>query len=327
MLIRALELRYRRSAHESRLSASHICSTALGIQLLPDFLCFIPSPHVSMASYGYSAVHPCFRAAEYSSHYVDIVASLIHDCLLAAEYIHVHNEPASLFLLRGMLLSMAITSYDLASVQDEDGVSILCDLANFRSTLLDANSELNHDQVRRDFHILIRRMIPRDRATRPWYWQGSLVDPTAFLAITRGIESQLSTNHLESASPVLEQYRENIRDYFRGSPRQVPTIRLSSNEGIGRVREDHIFLDILRGTQMLFSGARHGMMLSQMVSLQQDNIATIYSRSSPLDLIVIRDVICGIMPGPSILTVSTAVTWFLPNALNDLTNGICEQSF
>ncbi len=72
----------------------------------------------------------------------------------------------------------------------------------------------------------------------------------------------------------------------------------------GERREAAVLYDTLQGLDALLHGRHnHGNILPRLISLDEDI-------SHSKELIMARDVICGILPGPSILTFETVVRKF-----------------
>ncbi|KAF9052254.1 hypothetical protein BDZ89DRAFT_1056605 [Hymenopellis radicata] len=252
-----------------------------------------------MSAYGYRAVHPAFQAAQYIEHYVDIAAAVIHDCLLGAEHI----------LTRALALHE-----DLSAYQEEPGCQSLRDLIRFRDGLFDSAVVRDAADVRNEFRSHLHAVGPPDRATRPWYWRGTVVDPDTFSTIVRKLQRDPCPSERNVA-----QHLRNIRHYFDVAATAVPTLQETRSQGLGHGREERIFFDIVQGLESLSNDhTGHGTALPTLISLEDDNLQTIYDHDCPKALILARDIICGILPGPSILTVRTAVDLFLQPACHDL---------
>lgn len=275
-----------------------------------------------MSAYGYKAVHPAFHAAQYIEHYVDIAAALIHDCLLGAEHMLTRRAGASTFLYRGLLLSCSVRRDDLGAYQEEPGCQALRDLIHFRDGLFDSPIVVRDArQLRDEFRRHLHAVGPPDRATRPWYWRGTVVDPDTFISIVRKLQREPCPSERYVA-----QHLRNIRHYFDVAAETVavPTLRETRSEGLGHGREERIFFDIVQGLECLNNDhTGHGTILPRLISLQRDNYQTIYDHDCPKALILARDIICGILPGPSTLTILTAINAFLAPAYRDLAQ-TCE---
>ncbi|KAK0485110.1 hypothetical protein IW261DRAFT_1416970 [Armillaria novae-zelandiae] len=61
--------------------------------------------------------------------------------------------------------------------------------------------------------------------------------------------------------------------------------------------------DVLQGVQVLLHGRHnHGNILKRLVSLDADKLFTKYGIRFDEELVMARDIVCGILPGPSILS-------------------------
>ncbi len=220
------------------------------------------------ARHGYTPVTP---PKDPTNSFVEIASALIHDCLVGIE------RGGIAFSSRGTLVSLSIQSADL---QEERCLSRLAELRDqifdgrevldqLRHTLCQVSEEWNHELARRGH---VRR---RDFHLR-------------FNEFVREVRQRLD-------DPVALRGHQDRIWVFLG----VRT-RVGVPKG-ARAGEAAILYDTLQGLDALLHGRHnHGNILPRLISLDEDN-------SHNEELVMARDVICGILPGPSILTFETEV--------------------
>ncbi|KAK0455556.1 uncharacterized protein EV420DRAFT_1554269 [Desarmillaria tabescens] len=217
--------------------------------------------------------------------FVGITSALIHDCI---EY---HQG-------RGTLVSLSIQNADLpqrywclsrlAELRDQDGRD---------------SQELRH-VLRRVAEEWIGESARRGRQRRD-FERFHL----RFSEFVREVRQSLAL----SDSVALRGHRDRIRAFLGVQRVGAPQGGLNDAR-VGDRREAVALYDVLQGLDALLHGRRnHGNILSQLVSLDTDNL--LIRHPDMEELIMARDVICGIVPGPSILTFETAVRRFFVSLL------------
>ncbi len=115
----------------------------------------------------------------------------------------------------------------------------------------------------------------------------------------------------------LRDHQNKIRDFLCVRLRAgVPVIDEDRNGQLGDQRMAALLYDTLQGLQALLHGRHnHGNILTRLVSLDADDLSTEYGVGFDEELVMARDIVCGILPGPSILTFETALRKFYIPAL------------
>ncbi|KAK0455562.1 uncharacterized protein EV420DRAFT_1554304, partial [Desarmillaria tabescens] len=204
--------------------------------------------------------------------FVEIASALIHDCIE-------HHQG------RGTLISLSIQSTDLPQ-----RYQCLSQLAELRDQTFDGR-ELRHvlRQVAEEWN-------GRGRKGREGRFH------LRFSEFVREVRQSLALGD----SVALRGHQDRIRAFLgvpQGGPNDVRTDRWQAV----------VLYDVLQGLNALLHGRRnHGNILPRLILLDEDNLLTPRHRedSDLEELIMARDVICGILPGPSILTFETAVRKF-----------------
>ncbi|KAK0505112.1 hypothetical protein EDD18DRAFT_1127776 [Armillaria luteobubalina] len=229
-----------------------------------------------MASrHGYTPVTPLQDA---TNSFVEIASALIHDCLVGIE------RGGTAFSNRGTLVSFSIQSADLQEQR------CLSRLAELRDQIFEGKQVF--DQLR---HAL-RRVS--EEWNRELAWRGHIIRRKDFHLHFNEFVWEV-WQRLDDPG-ALRGHRDRIRS-FLGVRAQVSA---PNGARAGGKREAAVLYDTLQGLDALLHGRHnHGNILPRLVSLDEDN-------SHSEDLIMARDVICGIVPGPSILTFETAVRKF-----------------
>ncbi|KAK0225564.1 hypothetical protein IW262DRAFT_1293963 [Armillaria fumosa] len=226
------------------------------------------------ARHGYTPVTPLEDA---TNSFVEIASALIHDCLVGID------RGGTAFSNRGTLVSLSIQSADLQEQR------CLSRLAELRNQIFEGREVL--DQLR---HALRRAS---EECSCELARQGHV----------RGKDFHLHFNgfvwevrqRLDDPG-ALRGHRDRIRAFLGVRA----GVGVSNGARAGDRREAAVLYDTLQGLDALLHGRHnHGNILPRLVSLDEDN-------SHSEELIMARDVICGILPGPSTLTFETAVRKF-----------------
>ncbi|KAK0195064.1 hypothetical protein F5146DRAFT_1024065 [Armillaria mellea] len=202
--------------------------------------------------------------------FVEIASALIHDCLVGIEH------GGTTFSNRRTLVSLSIQSADL------QGQRCLSRLAELRDEIFNGREVL--DQLR---HAL--RWVSEDEPARWGHGTRSREFHLRFHEFVREIRQRLGE------PGALRGHRERIRAFLGVRTR-------ADGARAGDRREAAVLYDTLQGLDALLHN--HGNILPRLISLDDQDSA--HSE----ELIMARDVICGILPGPSILTFETAVRKF-----------------
>ncbi|PBK73556.1 hypothetical protein ARMSODRAFT_952650 [Armillaria solidipes] len=237
------------------------------------------------ARHGYTPVTPL---EDPTNSFVEIASALIHDCLVGIE------RGGTAFSNRGTLVSLSIQNADLqeqqclsrlAELRDQifDGREVLDQL---RHTLRRVSEEWNRELARRG-HVC-RRDFHLQFNEFVWEVRQRLDDPVT-----------------------LRRHQDRIRAFLGVRTR----VSVPNGACIGDRQEAVVLYDTLQGLDALLHGRHnHGNILPRLISLDEDN-------SHSEELVMARDVICGILPGPSILTFETAVRKFFVPLLATRTMG------
>ncbi|KAK0469892.1 uncharacterized protein EV420DRAFT_75838 [Desarmillaria tabescens] len=239
---------------------------------------------------------------------VEIMAALIHDCLVGIETLVNEEKRPSLFLNRGALVSLAIQKLDLDDHVTEQGFSHIPCLAEIRDHIIDGTRV---DTVRHRFQILQQLRSTMWDAARDWTdtmlgsWLLRTTDNVGFhlrvYDFVNDIHRSLGVFPIDKHA--LRDYQDTIRDFLCVRLRVgVPVISEDRNGQLGDQRMAALLYDVLQGLHALLHDRRsHGNILERLVSLDADDLFTEYTVGFDEELVMARDIVCGILPGPSIL--------------------------
>ncbi|KAK0476758.1 hypothetical protein IW261DRAFT_1637204 [Armillaria novae-zelandiae] len=243
------------------------------------------------ARYGYT---PVTALEDATNSFVEIASALIHDCIVGIE------RGGTAFSNREILVSLSIHSTDLHEQQ------CLSRLAEHRDRVFEGKEVL--DQLR---HAL--RHVSEEWS-HELAWRGHVRRRDFHLRFN---EFVWEVRQRLDAPAALRGHRDRIRAFLGVRTR----VGVSNGARVDDRREAAVLYDTLQGLDALLHGRHnHGDTLPRLVSLDQDS-------SHSEELIMARDVICGILPGPSILTFETAVRkFFVPLlATRTMARLLCER--
>ncbi|KAK0450086.1 hypothetical protein EV421DRAFT_1732286 [Armillaria borealis] len=273
--------------------------------------------------HGYAAVTP-LDTKRITFKAVEIMAALIHDCLVGIETLINEEKRPSLFLNRGVLVSLAIQKLDLDDHVAEQGFSHIPRLAEIRDRIIDGT---HADVIRHRLQILQLLRSAMWDAARDWTdtmlgrWLMRTTDDIDAGFHLRVYDLVTDIRCTLDAFPIdkhaLRNHQNKIRNFLCVRLRVgVPVIGEDRNGQLGDQRTAALLYDVLQGLQALLHGRRnHGNILTRLVSLDADDLSTEYGVGFDEELVMARDIVCGILPGPSILTFETALRKFYIPAL------------
>ncbi|SJL00063.1 uncharacterized protein ARMOST_03375 [Armillaria ostoyae] len=273
--------------------------------------------------HGYAAVTP-LNTKRITFKAVEIMAALIHDCLVGIETLINEEKRPSLFLNRGVLVSLAIQKLDLDDHVAEQGFSHIPRLAEIRDRIIDGT---HADVIRHRLQILQLLRSAMWDAARDWTdtmlgrWLMRTTDNIDAGFHLRVYDLVTDIRCTLDAFPIdkhaLRKHQNKIRNFLCVRLRVgVPVIGEDRNGQLGDQRTAALLYDALQGLQALLHGRRnHGNILTRLVSLDADDLSTEYGVGFDEELVMARDIVCGILPGPSILTFETALRKFYIPAL------------
>lgn len=228
---------------------------------------------------GYSSVTPL---EDPTNSFVEIASALIHDCLVGIE------RGGTTISNRGTLISLSIQGGDLP---EQRFGGCLSRLVALRDQMLDGRDQLRHAlrRVSQEWNYEVAGWILR---------RGRGMEGIDFHLRFGEFVWEIQQSLHDAAA--LRAYRDRIQA-FLGVRLREPGVRCE------RTRVAAVLYDTLQGLDALVHGRlNHGNILPRLVSLDED--PRHYE-----ELVMARDVICGILPGPSILTFETAVmAFFVP---------------
>ncbi|KAF9019714.1 hypothetical protein BDZ89DRAFT_1139167 [Hymenopellis radicata] len=252
---------------------------------------------------------------------IQIILALIHDCLLAIDKLFNGHRPPDVFEHRYRLLSLYVVDHDISIFQKPLSVqglifrhSMLEELISLRQkTLFIIGEEL--DTARRTrgrIESAILLCIVGKLREEPLV-DASPSDQLSFWKLIGYVECYLGTPL--SCSDDLNEISKLIRS-FLAVPPVSDVDECCERTEVTPAREIAMLRDIFFGLWGVHTKAFSGPCNIHYISLSNDSRRTRYSGSHRLrhihSLVLCRDVVCGLLPGPSTLTLKGAYTFLRP---------------
>ncbi|KAF8916415.1 hypothetical protein CPB85DRAFT_1559520 [Mucidula mucida] len=242
---------------------------------------------------------------------IQIILALIHDCLLAIDKLLLGRRPPKVFASRYRLLSLYVVGDDVRAFRrplELQGFTLrysaIQRLVIVRErTLFASREESDHDARRRKGRYeadLMQHIINND--LHEPLGNASESRQTSFQELMRDIYDVLGSRSLSDRT---EDISKRIRSFLRIRPFQ-DVAEFDTSPALTPAREIAMLHDIFFGFWAVHTKAFSGPSDIQFISLAADSRRTHYSKSSRLrhirDLVLCRDILCGVLPGPSPLT-------------------------